>query len=62
MSPQQIRDRMIEAHIPLIESAGRQGVQVLCFQEVFNQPYFCPSQDTKWYRRPSVFQTGTPRS
>ena len=50
MSPQQIRDRMIEAHIPLIESAGRQGVQVLCFQEVFNQPYFCPSQDTKWYR------------
>jgi beta-ureidopropionase len=50
MAPQQIRDRMIEAHIPLIESAGRQGVQVLCFQEVFNQPYFCPSQDTKWYR------------
>jgi N-carbamoylputrescine amidase len=50
MSPQEIRDRMIEAHIPLIESAGRQGVQVLCFQEVFNQPYFCPSQDTKWYR------------
>ena len=50
MSPQQIRDRMIEAHVPLIESAGRQGVQVLCFQEVFNQPYFCPSQDTKWYR------------
>jgi len=50
MSPQQIRDRMIDAHIPLIEAAGRQGVQVLCFQEVFNQPYFCPSQDTKWYR------------
>jgi beta-ureidopropionase len=50
MSPEQIRDRMIEAHIPLIESAGRQGVQVLCFQEVFTQPYFCPSQDTKWYR------------
>ena len=50
MSPEKIRDRMIEAHIPLIESAGRQGVQVLCFQEVFTQPYFCPSQDTKWYR------------
>jgi beta-ureidopropionase len=50
MSPQQIRDRMIEAHIPFIESAGKQGVQVLCFQEVFTQPYFCPSQDPKWYR------------
>jgi len=50
MSPLQIRDKMIEAHIPLIESAGKQGVQVLCFQEVFTQPYFCPSQDSKWYR------------
>lgn len=50
MSPQQIRDKMIEAHIAFIESAGKQGVQVLCFQEVFTQPYFCPSQDPKWYR------------
>ncbi len=48
-SPQQIRDAMIEAHIPLIDEAGRQGVQVLSFQEVFTQPYFCPSQDAKWY-------------
>jgi N-carbamoylputrescine amidase len=40
---------MIEAHIPFIEDAGKQGVQVLCFQEVFTQPYFCPSQDRKWY-------------
>ena len=24
-------------------------MQVLCFQEVFTQPYFCPSQDAKWY-------------
>ena len=22
---------------------------MLCFQEVFTQPYFCPSQDVKWY-------------
>ncbi len=49
MSPKEISDLMIEAHIPLIEEAGRQGVQVLSFQEVFNQPYFCPSQDPKWY-------------
>ena len=48
-SPEAIRDAMNEAHIPLIEEAGKQGVQVLCFQEVFNQPYFCPSQDSKWY-------------
>ena len=49
MEPEAIRDRMIEAHIPYIEEAGKQGVQVLCFQEVFTQPYFCPSQDRKWY-------------
>jgi N-carbamoylputrescine amidase len=49
MSPQEIRNKMNDAHIPLIEQAGKQGVQVLCLQEVFNQPYFCPSQDVKWY-------------
>jgi N-carbamoylputrescine amidase len=49
LSPEQIRDRMIEAHLPLVDAAGKQGVQVLCFQEVFTQPYFCPSQDKKWY-------------
>ena len=49
MEPDAIRDAMIEAHIPYIEDAASQGVQVLCFQEVFTQPYFCPSQDRKWY-------------
>src|SRR5690606_28978810 len=48
-SPDEIRQAMIDAHLPYIEEAGRQGVQVLCFQEVFTQPYFCPSQDRKWY-------------
>ena len=28
---------------------ARQGVQILCLQEIFNGPYFCPSQDAKWY-------------
>ncbi len=49
MSPQKIRDAMLDAHGPLIEEAARQRVQVLCLQEVFTQPYFCPSQDAKWY-------------
>jgi len=48
-SPAEIAKAMVEAHVPLIEKAGREGVQILCFQEVFNQPYFCPSQDSKWY-------------
>jgi beta-ureidopropionase len=49
MSPAEIKARMNDAHLPLIEKAGKAGVQVLCLQEVFNQPYFCPSQDVKWY-------------
>src|SRR5688572_14557826 len=43
------REAMIAAHIPYIEKAGKQGVQMLCFQEIFTGPYFCPSQDAKWY-------------
>jgi len=44
----EIREVMIEAHVPLIEEAGKRDVQVLCLQELFTQPYFPPSQDIKW--------------
>jgi N-carbamoylputrescine amidase len=43
------RAAMIKAHIPFIEEAAKKNVQILCFQEIFTGPYFCPSQDTKWY-------------
>lgn len=43
------RKAMIEAHLPYIEEAAQKGVNMLCFQEIFTGPYFCPSQDTKWY-------------
>ncbi|MEE2959378.1 MAG: nitrilase-related carbon-nitrogen hydrolase [Myxococcota bacterium] len=43
-----VRDAMVKKHIPLIEKAGQEGVQILCLQEMFNGPYFCPSQDAKW--------------
>lgn len=46
---QEIVDAMIAKHLPYIESAGQQGVQILCLQEIFNTPYFCPGQDPKWY-------------
>ena len=49
MFPEIIRNLMLRAHEPLIRDAAEQGVQVLCFQEVFTQPYFCPGQETKWY-------------
>src|SRR3954467_721143 len=57
-SPEEIRKAMLDAHIPLIEEAGKRDVQVLCFQEVFTQPYFCPSQDAKWYAAAERFPDG----
>ena len=48
-STEKIKEKMLEAHMPLIEEAAEKGVQVLCFQEIFTLPYFCPSQDNKWY-------------
>ena len=44
----QIRDAMFEKHLPMIHDAGKKGVQILCLQEIFNGPYFCPSQDARW--------------
>ncbi len=46
----QIKDAMIQKHIPYIENAGKQGVQILCLQEIFNGPYFCPGQSNEWYQ------------
>jgi len=57
-TPAEIRDAMLAAHLPLIEAAGAQGVQVLCFQEVFTQPYFCPSQDARWYAAAEAIPDG----
>jgi N-carbamoylputrescine amidase len=45
----EIQSAMFERHLPLIHDAGKQGVQILCLQEIFNGPYFCPSQDRRWY-------------
>ena len=44
-----IQKAMLDKHLPLIDEAARKGVQILCLQEIFNGPYFCPSQDPRWY-------------
>src|SRR5262249_33914949 len=46
---EKIKQAMFDKHVPLIEEAGRKGVQILCLQEIFNGPYFCPGQDQRWY-------------
>jgi beta-ureidopropionase len=45
-----IKRRMIDKHLPLIEEAGKRGVQLLCLQELFFGPYFCAEQQARWYQ------------
>ena len=44
-----IKQANIEKHIPLIEQAAKEGVQMICMQEIFTGPYFCAEQTTRWY-------------
>jgi beta-ureidopropionase len=44
-----IRDANVEKHLELIDQAGREGVQILCMQEIFTGPYFCAEQNPRWY-------------
>jgi beta-ureidopropionase len=46
---EEIKRANIEKHVKMIEDAARQGVQILCMQEVFTTPYFCAEQETRWY-------------
>ncbi len=44
-----IRNAQIERTLQYIDQAGREGVQMLCMQEIFTGPYFCAEQNTRWY-------------
>jgi N-carbamoylputrescine amidase len=45
----EIKQRMLDKHLPLIDEAARRGVHLLCLQELFNGPYFCAEQQVRWY-------------
>ena len=45
----EIKQAMLEKTLPYVDRAAKAGVQILCFQEVFNTPYFCPAQTPNWY-------------
>jgi N-carbamoylputrescine amidase len=46
---EEIKRANVEKNVKMIEDAAKQGVQMLCMQEVFNTPYFCAEQETRWY-------------
>ncbi|MEO9138915.1 MAG: nitrilase-related carbon-nitrogen hydrolase [Jatrophihabitans sp.] len=43
------KETMIARHEELLREAAEQGVQVICFQELFYGPYFGAVQDQKYY-------------
>jgi beta-ureidopropionase len=45
----EIQKAMLDKHLPWVQKAADRGVQILCLQEIFNGPYFCPGQDKRWY-------------
>ena len=45
----EIKKANIDNQMSMVEDAANQGVQILCFQEIFTTPYFCAEQETKWY-------------
>jgi N-carbamoylputrescine amidase len=46
---EEIKRANIENQMKMVEDAAAQGVQMLCFQEIFTTPYFCAEQQTRWY-------------
>ena len=46
---EKIREANVEKHLKFLDQAGKEGVQIICMQEIFTGPYFCAEQNTKWY-------------
>lgn len=42
------RESMIELHEQYVSEAASVGTQVMCFQELFNAPYFCQVQESDY--------------
>jgi uncharacterized protein YheU (UPF0270 family) len=41
------KESMIDKHVKYVHQAAEQGTQVMCFQELFNDAYFCQVQEAE---------------
>ena len=55
---EKIKQSMLEKHLKYTEDAAKQGVKILCYQEIFNGPYFCAEQNTDWYEAAEAIPDG----
>ena len=58
LSLAEIKQAMIDKHLPLIRKAAADGAQIVCLQEIFYGPYFCAEQTTKWYDTTELIPEG----
>ncbi|MGH8912685.1 MAG: nitrilase-related carbon-nitrogen hydrolase [Acidimicrobiia bacterium] len=42
-------DSMVEKHVKYAHQAAEDGARVMCFQEIFNTPYFCQVQENEHF-------------
>ncbi|HLU31606.1 MAG TPA: nitrilase-related carbon-nitrogen hydrolase [Acidimicrobiia bacterium] len=42
-------ESMVDKHVKYAEQAADDGARVMCFQEIFNTPYFCQVQDNEHF-------------
>ena len=43
------KDSMVDKNIEMARQAAERGAKVLCFQEIFNAPYFCTTQENEHF-------------
>ncbi len=53
-----IQKNMLDKHLKYMKDAKDKGVQILCFQEIFNGPYFCAEQHNSWYEAAEAVPDG----
>jgi N-carbamoylputrescine amidase len=44
-----IKHAMVQKHVSMVHQAAADGAQIVCLQEIFNGPYFCAEQTTRWH-------------
>ena len=47
---EEIKEAMVQKHLPYIEEAGEKGVQILCLQEIFNHALFLSRPEQRLVR------------
>jgi N-carbamoylputrescine amidase len=52
------RESMVAKNVEYARQAAAEGAQILCFQEIFNAPYFCTVQDPRNYDQAEEIPAG----